>query len=66
MPMYEYCCQECGCKFTEIRKVDDRNKEIPCPECDSKTPIKVISAPDFILKGIGWARDGYRNKVKGD
>lgn len=38
MPLYEYQCKNCGFKFDEIRKIEDRKKptESYCPKCNEK------------------------------
>lgn len=33
MTLYEYRCKKCGVLFTKFRRVEDRNKVTPCPDC---------------------------------
>jgi putative FmdB family regulatory protein len=33
MPLYEYVCSQCGCKFELIRPISQSNEEAPCPRC---------------------------------
>lgn len=37
MPNYEYCCQNCGYEFTELRTVQSRNQTGECPKCEGLT-----------------------------
>lgn len=65
MPIYEFVCHDCGAKFTDLRKIDQRDEPAECEQCKSVNTERIkFHATDHILKGIGWARDGYRNKVK--
>lgn len=57
MPVYEFACNECGKKLEMLVKLGDK-KEPVCDMC-RKPMKKVMSAPAFILKGSGWARDLY-------
>ena len=64
MPIYEYECKQCG---TQIEKIAVRPKPVTCPSCGSR--MKRIIAPcTFVLKGDGWAEDGYakRRQRSGD
>ena len=33
MPLYEYVCSECGCKFELLRPISQSNELAPCPSC---------------------------------
>jgi len=58
MPTYDYQCQKCGFEFErEQRITEDPIKT--CPECKSRKAKRLLSAPNFILKGGGWYADGY-------
>lgn len=35
MPMYEYGCQECETQFTLLRRMDQNDQDIICPDCRS-------------------------------
>ena len=57
MPIYEFRCSKCGHDTELIRKID---APLPaCPECGEPEMDKLISTPNFSLKGGGWARDNY-------
>jgi putative FmdB family regulatory protein len=44
MPSYEYQCQKCGHGFEAMRKVDERDEPLPCPECKSSRVERKLSA----------------------
>lgn len=60
MPIYEYCCEECGHVFEEWQSGFEE-KHFPCPICagDSK---RIVSHTSFVLKGSGWYVTDYCNK----
>jgi len=58
MPIYVFVCKECG--QSEDKLVSMRTKKIKCTKCGGAAD-KVMSAPSFVLKGKGWAIDGYSN-----
>lgn len=73
MPIYEYRCQDCGHQFERRMKMSDDNPPCPKPDphhdyqtdgtyepapCGGET-VKQISRTSFVLKGGGWAKDGY-------
>jgi putative FmdB family regulatory protein len=58
MPTYDYQCQKCGFEFErEQRITEDPIKT--CPKCKARKAKRLLSAPNFILKGGGWYADGY-------
>jgi putative FmdB family regulatory protein len=58
MPIYEYECTKCKVSF-EVKVKSHKSPKPDCPECGEKDPKKKISVSGFVLKGSGWARDGY-------
>jgi len=62
MPTFEYRCEPCQ-EHLIIADVYDRVKEsepFKCPQCGQD--MKKVFNTNFILKGSGWARDGYVTK----
>lgn len=61
MPIFEYRCAKCGIKFERLLRSRERNEQQACPneKCDEKEAKKLISRSSFMLKGGGWADDGY-------
>lgn len=56
MILYDIFCSKCGYEKEAMLKSDE---EVPsCPECGEKMR-KATSCTSFILKGHGWALDGY-------
>ncbi len=51
MPIYEYSCQECGKRFELLRRFEDSDAGILCPECESARIERVLSA--FSTGGCG-------------
>ncbi len=50
MPIYEYKCDKCNKKFEMLVMGKDRPA---CPDCNSATVTRVMSACGFISKGSG-------------
>lgn len=61
MPMFEYRCEKCGHKFERLLRSSERDEPQPCPKegCGEKKTKKLVSRSSFMLKGGGWADDGY-------
>lgn len=61
MPFYEYECSACGHYHEAMQKMTDPAL-VTCPACGKDTLVKLVSAPQFRLKGAGW----YETDFKGD
>jgi putative FmdB family regulatory protein len=69
VPIYEYACQKCGHRLEALQKVSESALR-KCPACGALRLKKLVSAPQFRLKGTGWyetdfKKDGKR-KLAGD
>jgi len=66
MPTYEYECEACGKRF-ELQQDITASAIKKCPHCGKlKVRRNISGGSGFILKGSGWARDGYASdKGKG-
>ncbi len=53
MPIYEYQCNACGHVFDVLQKMSE-DPLTYCPECGKPELRKLLSAPNFRLKGGGW------------
>lgn len=64
MPIYDFECTnpDCGKTFDQI--VPSVLVTTTCPKC-GKAANKIMSAPNFHLKGGGWGDDGYSKKSTG-
>lgn len=63
MPIYEYECRQCGHTLDILQKISDDPLTV-CPKCDAKSLTKLVSAPNFKLKGTGWYETDFKNKGK--
>src|SRR6185295_17843539 len=61
MPIYEYRCGACGHYLDALQKMSDAPLR-KCPECGKSRLRRLVSAPQFRLKGTGW----YETDFKGD
>ena len=61
MPFYEYECSNCKFYSEVMQKITDAPMT-KCPSCGKKALKKLVSAPNFRLKGGGW----YETDFKGD
>jgi putative FmdB family regulatory protein len=61
MPFYEYECSNCKFYTEVMQKISD-TPLTKCPSCGKSALVKLVSAPNFRLKGGGW----YETDFKGD
>ena len=59
MPIYEYLCKTCGHQFDALQKISD-DPLTDCPECGRPELKKLLSAPNFRLKGAGWYETDFK------
>jgi len=50
MPIYEYCCEQCGKKFETLIR---GKEEAACPDCGSASVRRLLSTCGFVSKGSG-------------
>lgn len=60
MPIYEYCCSDCGADFEAWQKITATGAE--CEACGSANTTRKISMSSFVLKGSGWYVTDYGKK----
>lgn len=63
MPIYEYECRVCGHVFDALQKMSDEPL-MDCPDCGKPELRKLLSAPNFRLKGGGWYETDFKDKNK--
>jgi putative FmdB family regulatory protein len=63
MPIYEYECQKCGHALEALQKVSDAPLK-KCPECGALRLKRLVSAPQFRLKGTGWYETDFKKDNK--
>lgn len=59
MPIYEYACKSCGHAFDALQKMSD-DPLTECPDCGQAELKKLLSAPNFRLKGSGWYETDFK------
>lgn len=59
MPIYEFECPECGTRFEDLRKTDDRETAF-CPECGCTDVVVLMSAA--VPKGLSTPGRGRYNR----
>ena len=52
MPIYEYVCSDCGFKFELLRRLNQADEEVSCPQCQN-TAKRVMSTFDCLSKSTG-------------
>jgi putative FmdB family regulatory protein len=63
MPIYEYECKACGHVFDVLQKMSD-SPLTDCPDCNEPELKKLLSAPNFRLKGGGWYETDFKDRNK--
>jgi len=43
MPIYEYLCQKCGARYEALRRMEDADRNLECPECQSDEIQRLVS-----------------------
>lgn len=43
MPMYEYRCRKCGKRFEMLRRMQDADRDLECPDCRSAEVERQLS-----------------------
>ena len=61
MPIYEYQCDDCNHVLDALQKVSDA-PQVDCPECGKTSLRRLISAPNFRLKGEGWYETDFKKE----
>ena len=59
MPIYEYECKECGHQLDALQGINEPILS-ECPACNTTSLKRLISAPNFRLKGKGWYETDFK------
>ncbi len=51
MPLYDYQCRACGKSFELLRRMQDADRELECPDCGSDQAERLLSL--FATGGCG-------------
>lgn len=60
MPIYEYRCDTCGHYLDALQKIADAPLR-DCPSCEASALRRLVSAPNFRLKGSGWYETDFKS-----
>lgn len=60
MPIYAYKCASCGHAQDVLQKVSDAPLT-RCPQCQTATFAKQLTAAGFQLRGSGWYATDFKN-----
>ena len=60
MPIYEYECEKCACRFELKRRFDEDEGSPCCPQCQGKVR-QLFSPPAILFKGPGFYVTDSRN-----
>jgi putative FmdB family regulatory protein len=60
VPLYEYCCNQCGHRFEKIQSFS-AEPLTECPKCKGVL-YRPLTAPAFQFKGSGWYVNDYAAK----
>ena len=60
MPIYEYRCDACGHYLDALQKIADAPLR-DCPSCEESALCRLVSAPNFRLKGKGWYETDFKS-----
>ena len=58
MPIYEYCCRDCGHEFEELT-FSSSDPAPNCPKCGRADVVKLMSAGAFRPNGIPAGSGGF-------
>ena len=61
MPFYEYECSSCKFYSEVMQKITDAPLK-KCPSCGKNTLKKLVSVPNFRLKGAGWYETDFKSE----
>ena len=61
MPLYEYVCNGCECKFEVLRRMSQADAPVDCPQCQHQGARRAISRFAALRKGS----DGNTSAVAG-
>jgi|TARA_B100000809_G_scaffold178758_1_gene176404 putative FmdB family regulatory protein len=59
MPIYEYECTQCGHQLDALQGINEPRLS-ECPACNKTSLKRLISAPNFRLKGKGWYETDFK------
>ncbi len=61
MPIYRYCCEQCGAEFRELVARGD-GAEVRCGTCGSRNVTRMLPRFGVVYKGSGFYTTEYRRR----
>ncbi len=61
MPFYEYECSNCKFYTEVMQRISDPPLK-KCPSCGKSSLKKLVSIPNFRLKGAGWYETDFKSE----
>ncbi len=61
MPLYEYVCDDCHCRFELIRRASQADEPVNCPKCQHVGARRALSR----FSALSRQGDGSTNRVSG-
>jgi len=62
MPIYSYLCLDCGHRYDELERFEDR--QVKCPKCSEGTVKRYIETPPTIaFNGVGWPSNDAKTVI---
>ncbi|MDE3165460.1 MAG: zinc ribbon domain-containing protein [Acidobacteriota bacterium] len=58
MPLYEYRCGTCGKRFEQLRRMQDADRDLECPECKSREVERQLSTFSSSSSGSSGSSGG--------
>lgn len=49
MPIFEYKCTECNSNYDVFHKTKEKEEDVICPSCSSKSHIKMMSTFSSVM-----------------
>jgi putative FmdB family regulatory protein len=53
MPIFEYQCTKCGCRYEVLHLGAEKVSDVVCPDCKATTYRRLISAPSVLMGSHG-------------
>ncbi len=63
MPLYDFCCTECGAKFEKQVPFQVNQADFTCP-MGHHAVRRIFSPPQVVFKGSGWYSTDQRGGGK--